>query len=144
MLTIELHLCGSNSHPIRVNPNTIIFYESIEENHCRVWVYSGNESKMLEVEESYEKVKDILSRFEFVNENHWMAVQVGVAQYVDFLGKNEPNPLLNEYLKWKGRNEFISNNRYINADELLEYLGHDQFDSREKLIKLIESLIIKT
>ena len=98
---------------------------------------------MLEVEESYNQVTEALFNYEFINEEHWEAVQTGVCLYTEFLRDKKENPLLNEYLKWKGRNELLSSKRFVDADELLEHIGRDQLDSREKIMELVNSLIIK-
>lgn len=142
MQTIELHQRGMNSS-IQVNPAAIIFYEPVEGNHCRLWLYGEKIPGMLELEESYDKVNDILYHYEFVNEQHWISIQAQACLYTDFLHTQKQNPILDEFLKWKGRNELLSSKRFIDADELLKHVGRDELDSREKIINLIESLIIK-
>lgn len=107
MLFLELHLLRVEK-PVQVNPNAIIFYEPMEDDHCRLWVYGGKATRMIEVAESYAKVNDIVSKFEFVNEHHWMATQVGTYHYLDFLQNEESNPLRDEYLRWKGMHKLAS------------------------------------
>ena len=110
MLTIELHRIATKL-PIRINIGSIIYYEP-DGKHCRIVLY-GNKNKTatasdILVDESYDKVQDILSRAELIDRADWMAFQVGTYQYLDFLRNEESNPLRDEYLRWKGMHKLAS------------------------------------
>ncbi len=140
MLFIELHKRGVET-PIQIFYDAVISYEP-DENHCKISLYGGKASRWIEIEESYEEVKELFNKFEFVNTQHQLAEQVGIYQYLDLLNHEKENPLRDEYLRWKGMHELMSRKRYVDADELLEHIGRDALD-RDKIHALVESLIIK-
>lgn len=142
---IELHKRETKT-PIRLFFGAIIYYEPMDDDHCRLLAYGNYKetatATMFELEESYEKVSDLIHTEEFINEQHWMAKQVGTAQYIDFMNHEKSNILRDEYLRWKGMHELTSKIRYIDADKLLANIGRGVIDTN-KLAELIEKMVSK-
>ena len=143
MMYLELtKIDKGKEFPVQVNPGAILFYEPYDD-HCRLWLYYGQDSFELDVKETYSEVNEIIRGFERDNEADTLALHVGVQQYLDFFHSTKPSMLRDEYLKWKGRHEFLSKKRWIDADELLLHISCNPLTSREKLVNIITSLIEK-
>lgn len=140
MLFIELH--DKNGDPVKVNPIAILSYKPHDE-HCALTMCYGLDSINVILKETYSEVNEIISRFERANEADTLALHVGVQQYLDFFHSTKPSMLRDEYLKWKGKHEFLSKKRWIDADELLLHVSCNSLNSREKLVDIITSLIQK-
>ena len=139
MIFVELH--DKNGDPFKVNPAAILFYKPYGEHLSALTMYYGLDSINVIVKESYEEVNSKMQYFEMVNDNEALSLHIGIQQYLDFLNSTKPSMLRDEYLKWKGKREFLSKKRWINADELLAHIWRDELDTREKIANLVESLI---
>lgn len=110
MNTIELHRYGTKI-PISISLGAIVSYEPVGD-HTRVLVYGSGETSstgsIIEVEENYEAIWEIISKEDFINEQNQLAFEVGVYQYIDFLRNEKSNPLRDEYLRWKGMDKLAS------------------------------------
>ena len=111
MDTIELHRLGMKT-PISLNIGALISYEPLYAEHCRILMYGNGESSStgseIVVSESYDEVKELLDKQEFMRNQDTIALNVGINQYLDFLQHTESNPLRDEYLRWKGMKKIVS------------------------------------
>lgn len=106
---IEVHEYGTNL-PISINIGAILSYKQYGA-YCQISLFGNNETQT--TEESYEEVIEKISKEMFINRQDQLAFNIGIYQYLDLLQKEKRNPLLDEYLKWKGMNGLVTGEKHV-------------------------------